>query len=231
MQYISLIPKDAVEHVHREAVLREKIKKNKARVSLWAGVLVVAVIVVAYPFVPLFMYHVGVFSGGGPETTRTAMGTAENEDEHSEGTILEPKDAAIPSSVNENMLVIPKIGVRMEILGGSNAEYAWNRGAWLEPNTSTPDQGSNTVISAHRFNYRPPHERTLYLLDKLEVGDVFSVYWEGKEYRYRVKSSKITSPFAIHVLEPSDKPMITIYTCNPIFSTRERLVVTAELIQ
>lgn len=234
MEYVSLIPKNNTEHIDRSIFFQNMVKEDRKRVhvrlSLWISVLVITLSVAAYPFVPLVMYHAGVFNTEGHENTAISAET-EIENESEELSHSEAQNVASVTHEGKNMLVIPKIGVRMEIMGGNNSEYAWSKGAWLEPGTSTPDNGSNTVLSAHRFNYIPPHERTLYLLHKLEPGDTFSVFWEGKEYRYRMNESRITSPYALEVLEPSEKSMITIYTCNPIFSTAERLVVTAELVE
>jgi sortase A len=106
-----------------------------------------------------------------------------------------------------------------------------SQGAWRLPETSTPDLGSNTVISGHRYKYLPPNNLTFYLLDKLAAGDIINVVWKNKEYDYRVRESKIVPPTQISILDPTEEPILTLFTCDPIFSEKNRLVVTADLIQ
>jgi LPXTG-site transpeptidase (sortase) family protein len=140
-------------------------------------------------------------------------------------------EQVVATSVPEgNYLVIPKIGVRIPIAEG-NDESALSEGAWRLPGTSTPDAGGNTALAAHRFKYLPPHEETFYLLDKLQAGDEFTVYWQGKEYQYKVASSYKVQPDAIEVLAQTETPTITLITCAPLFSAKERLIVSAELVQ
>jgi sortase A len=67
-------------------------------------------------------------------------------------------------------------------------------------------------------------------LDKLQAGDGFVVIWSGKEYDYQVVGSKIVLPTEVSVLAPTEKPTLTLITCDPIFSQQNRLIVTAELV-
>lgn len=130
-----------------------------------------------------------------------------------------------------NSLIIPKIGVDIPIVDSSDSAWALNRGAWRMPETSTPEKGSNTAIAGHRFKYLPPNNLTFYLLDKLVAGDVLVVIWSGKEYQYQVVETKIVLPTEVSVLAPTEKSIITLITCDPIFSQRNRLIVTAGLIE
>ncbi|MHA1482664.1 MAG: sortase [Candidatus Heimdallarchaeaceae archaeon] len=129
----------------------------------------------------------------------------------------------------EDELIISKIGVKIPVVEGED-ESALEEGAWRLPESSTPDQGSNTVLSAHRYKYRPPHEETFYLLDKLKEGDTFLVFWQGKEYNYRVVSSFIVMPDNLEVIEPTIIPTVTLITCYPLFSNEKRLIVKGEII-
>jgi len=134
------------------------------------------------------------------------------------------------SSIYEtNTLFIPKIGVKIEIVEGSD-ESTLDKGAWRMPQTSTPDKGGNTVLSAHRWKYLPPSEETFYLLDKLGQGDEFQVIWEKKQYNYKVVSVSIVLPTDLSVLDPTENPSVTLLTCHPLFSTQKRLIVRGELV-
>jgi sortase A len=130
----------------------------------------------------------------------------------------------------DNRLVIPKIGVNLPIVEGQESDSALWKGAWRIPNSSTPKLGGNTVLSAHRFRYRPPSNLTLYLLDKVKKNDVMIVYWQGKEYDYRVSETKIVPRENTDIAEPTLEDQLTVFTCHPLFSTKERLVVIGELL-
>ncbi len=138
-----------------------------------------------------------------------------------------PKNANISKL---NRIIIPKIGVNSPIIESNDAKYGLNRGAWRTPISSTPDKGGNMVISGHRYKYLPPNNLTFYLLDKLVVGDVMSVQWQGEDYYYRVKQTKIVEPTDVSILNPTTTTTLTVYTCDPIYSQQHRLVVIAELV-
>lgn len=129
-----------------------------------------------------------------------------------------------------NRVIITKIGVNVPIIESQNSEYGLSKGAWRVPESSTPIQGSNTVITGHRFKYLPPSNLTFYLFHKLEKGDIVSIVWDEEEYYYRIREIKIVAPHDFSILEPTDEPILTMFTCHPIYSEESRLVVISELI-
>jgi LPXTG-site transpeptidase (sortase) family protein len=133
--------------------------------------------------------------------------------------------------VSPNRVIIPKIGVNAPIVVTDNSAYGLSQGSWLVPDTSTPDQGGNTVLTGHRFKYLPPNNLTFYLFDKLEVGDLVSVVWKEKDYLYRVKETKIVEATDLSIQDPTDEPTLTMFTCHPIYSTDQRLVIVSELLE
>jgi LPXTG-site transpeptidase (sortase) family protein len=142
--------------------------------------------------------------------------------------------SALPEAkyaVSPNRLIITKIGVNAPIVEDKNEQAGLNRGAWRVPESSTPDKGGNTVITGHRFKYLPPNNLTFYLLNKLEAGDIISVIWQDKDYYYRIKETKIVPATELSVLNPTTDAIITLFTCDPIYSTKNRLVVVGELIK
>ena len=114
-----------------------------------------------------------------------------------------------------------------EFIWVGNNEKLVNNGIWHIPHSSTPDKGSNTVLVGHRFTYK--NTAVLYHLDKVKTGDPITVAWDGKLYNYVVSESKIVKPSDVYVEDPTEDSILTIYTCNPVWSTRERLVVVARL--
>lgn len=128
----------------------------------------------------------------------------------------------------ENTLVIPGIQVDHQVVEGADISALAVNGVWRRPQTSTPDKGGNTVMVAHRFSYSDP--ATFYHLDKMETGERFAVWWEEKEYVYEVFDISVVQPTAIEIEAPTDEPIMTLYTCTPVWTAAERLVVKARLI-
>ena len=127
----------------------------------------------------------------------------------------------------ENRLVIPEIGVDGELNEGDKA--ALEMGLWHRPGTSNPALGGNTVIVAHRFLYSSG-PITFYHLDKMQIGDEFSIYWEGKEYVYKVFDIFEVNPDQTEIEEDTVNNIVTLYTCTPLYTANKRLVVRAELV-
>ena len=135
------------------------------------------------------------------------------------GGTVEPEP--IPT---ENTLVIPKMDLRRPILEGQAVETV-DRGVWRRPQTARPPYAGNTVIVGHRFEYGG--QKYFYHLDKLVVGDLIRIYWEGEVYDYSVVTTKVVPSTDIGVEGTSNDRLLTLYTCTPIWSAKDRLVVQA----
>ncbi len=128
----------------------------------------------------------------------------------------------------ENTLVIPKILVNAAIIS-SEDKAALDKGLWHRPNSSTPKKGGNTVIAAHRFLYTSG-SNTFYHLDKLEIGDDILVYWEGKEFMYKIFEVREVLPTEVSIENNTANSIITLYTCTPLWTADRRLVVKGQLV-
>ncbi len=134
-------------------------------------------------------------------------------------------------NTSTNRIVIAKIGVNAPIIESTNGDSALSQGAWRIPESSTPDKIGNTVITGHRFKYLPASNLTFYLFHKLEKGDIVSIIWQKKNYYYKINEIKIVNPKDLSILEKTEKSILTLFTCNPIYSQKNRLVVIGELIE
>lgn len=128
----------------------------------------------------------------------------------------------------DNRLVIPQMGLDATVNEGKYADTL-KKGLWRRPNTSTPDQGGNTVIVGHRFTYSSP--AIFYHLDKIKENDEFALFWQGKEYKYKVKEIRIVQPTEIEVEDNTIEPTLTLYTCTPMWTSKQRLIVIAKPIE
>ena len=91
----------------------------------------------------------------------------------------------------------------------------------------------NTVVSGHRTTYGAPFVD----LDRLVPGDAVLVETRAAVLTYRVYDSEVVRPTDVAVALPVPRrpgatpttSLLTLTTCNPKYSARERLIVYAEL--
>lgn len=124
----------------------------------------------------------------------------------------------------ETTLVIPSINLQEIIYEGQN-EYTLNKGVWRIPQSSTPAKGSNTVLAGHRFTYRGA--AVFYHLDKIKPGDLIVIYSGGKKYSYKVSRTYVVPPTAVEIERPTPDARLTLYTCTPLWTSINRLVIEA----
>ena len=70
----------------------------------------------------------------------------------------------------------------------------------------------------------------IVILDKLVVGDTFSLNYEQKKYVYQVTTVKVVEPTDLSVLAQTVEPTMTIITCTPPGTSWKRLIVQAKQI-
>jgi sortase A len=176
-------------------------------------VVLLGLYIIITPFLPQFEYW---FRDTSPNVVAPYGGTLAK---------IEGSDETIPSP-EDNRLVIPAIGINEPILESSSISIIDRGGTWRRPNTSTPTQTDNTVIIGHRFFGN--NVSTFYNLDKLKIGDIIAVYWEGAENLYEVTESKVVDPTAVEIEESTTEKQLTLYTCTPVWTAKNRLVIIAK---
>lgn len=121
---------------------------------------------------------------------------------------------------------IPKIGLDMIVVEGTSSS-ALRAGAGHYPETALPCDPGNVGIAGHRTTYgRPFHH-----LDKMAVGDEITLETPIGSCTYRVSRDPfIVAPTEIGVVGPTEVPTLTLTTCHPKGSARQRLIVQATLV-
>ncbi len=122
------------------------------------------------------------------------------------------------------LIKIPKIGVDRVVVEGVEVEHL-KKGPGHYPETALPGQLGNMVISGHRTTYGAP----FYRLDEIRVGDEIAIVDAVGSYQYKVTETKIVRPTDLGVIAPSSDARLTLTTCHPRFSARQRLIVVAAL--
>ncbi|HVF75430.1 MAG TPA: class E sortase [Acidimicrobiales bacterium] len=143
------------------------------------------------------------------------------------GTTAPPVAAPPPVPDGEAVAVIriPKIGVEKAVVEGV-ALGDLKKGPGHYRDTPMPGQPGNAAIAGHRTTYGAP----FYRLDELEPGDRITVATRQGTFDYEVRETKIVRPSEVSVLDPTPDNRLTLTTCHPRFSARQRLIVVAALL-
>lgn len=123
-------------------------------------------------------------------------------------------------------IVIPKLGVDVVVFEGVTRSTL-TQGPGHMPDTPLPGQPGNAVISGHRTTYGRP----FFNFDQLVAGDRIELETAIGTHVYLVRENFIVQPTDIWVTDDLPGGWLTLTTCNPKFSARERLIVTAELVE
>jgi len=122
-------------------------------------------------------------------------------------------------------LEIPKIGLEKAVVEGVGVPDL-KKGPGHYPGTPLPGQPGNAAIAGHRTTYGAP----FWSLDELAPGDEIRATTRQGEFVYRVTGSQVVRPWENQVLRDEPGNVLTLTTCNPRFSARQRLIVKAVLV-
>lgn len=119
---------------------------------------------------------------------------------------------------------IPKIDVELSIYHGTSDEVLSKSVGHLE-GSSLPvgGIGTHSVLSAHRGL---PSSKLFTDLDKLEIGDIFTITILQQQLTYQVDEIKVIKPTEIKYLAiDKEKDYVTLMTCTPYGINTHRLLV------
>jgi LPXTG-site transpeptidase (sortase) family protein len=120
---------------------------------------------------------------------------------------------------------IPRLGVDTIVVQGTSPS-ALRAGAGHYPSTPLPGQSGNVGIAGHRTTYGRPFAR----VDQLKVKDRIVLTTPIGRYTYRVSRPPfLTNPYDWSIVAKTKEPLLTLTTCHPKGSARQRLIVRAEL--
>lgn len=127
-------------------------------------------------------------------------------------------------------ITIEKLGVELPLYHGTS-DSVLNIACGHMEGTSLPVGGDSThsVLSAHRGL---PHAKLFTDLDKMEVGDVFTITILDRTMTYQVDQIKVVNPNEIDEVRIIDgEDHCTLLTCTPYGINSHRLLVRGTRIE
>ena len=99
--------------------------------------------------------------------------------------------------------------------------------------TAMPGAIGNFAVAGHRVTYNKPFNR----IEEVMVGDALVVQTESTWYVYRATGAEVVAPSDVDVVAPvpglpgetPTEAVMTLTTCHPMYSARERFVLHAAL--
>jgi sortase A len=117
------------------------------------------------------------------------------------------------------------VALSATVLEGSD-DGTLSRAAGHIEDTAFPGERGNIGIAGHRDTvFRP--------LGRLRAGDALTLTTSDHVFHYRVSRTQIVDPEDVYVLDPTDRPVITLVTCYPfefIGHAPRRFIVRADLV-
>jgi sortase A len=221
-----------------EATPRSRLRKTKRRVSVIGviGELFITAGVVVLLFLGWQLWLNDIIVGGQQEAE---AGELSQSWERGEGTGSvkptdpgEPAVMAAPGNAEKfAVLIVPRWGADYErsIAEGTGAKDVLNKiGLGHYTGTQMPGEVGNFAVASHRMAYGGGFKD----LHQLQIGDHIYVETQDGWYSYVYRSTEYVLPSGIGVIDPVPQMpdatavdrIITLTTCNPFFSTAERLI-------
>ena len=122
-------------------------------------------------------------------------------------------------------LQVPRLNQDLVVLFGASAKVM-SFGPGFHPDSSTPNQMGNTVISGHRDTH-------FSFLSRAKKGDLIHVQLsDGSEKTYQINELRITTPDDGQWLAQTQEDVLTLITCYPFDAVGKaplRVVARAQL--
>jgi sortase A len=122
---------------------------------------------------------------------------------------------------------IPAADLKPTVVVEGTGASALRAGAGHYPNTPLPGEEGNVAIAGHRTTYGKPFAN----LDHLKPGDEIFLETPVGKYTYKVsKDPFVVTPTDFSVIAQTPGKTLTLTTCHPKGSARQRLVIKADLV-
>jgi LPXTG-site transpeptidase (sortase) family protein len=143
--------------------------------------------------------------------------------------ISEEKAAALREDYQSGQMTIaiPKLEINAAVVKGTSVELL-KKGPGLYESSPMPNlSNGNVCIAGHRTTYGAWFRN----VDQLEEGDEIILDYNSVKYTYQVQRVFIVDKKDWTVIESQDYPAITLTSCHPLRSSKQRIVVRGKLIE
>ncbi|MBE6806809.1 MAG: class C sortase [Ruminococcaceae bacterium] len=126
-------------------------------------------------------------------------------------------------------VTVPKIGEELPLYHGAEGDVLANAAGHFQ-GSSLPvgGEGTHSVISAHRGL---PTATLFTHLDRMEIGDAFTITILDREFTYEVDQIRIVQPDDTNLIQAvPGKDYCTLLTCTPYGINTERLLVRGHAV-
>ncbi len=162
-----------------------------------------------------------------PETVPATVPTSTEPAPSTPSTVPAARLTPPPQGDPLAKLTIPSIDLEKIVIEGVRTSDLED-GPGHFPETPLPGQYGNAAIAGHRTTHGQPFNR----IDELQVGDEVIVETVVGRFTYLVTGQIIVSPNDYQQVIPTTDPTVatlTLTSCHPKFSAKQRIVVTAVL--
>lgn len=157
----------------------------------------------------------------------------------SASTVLSAVHAIVETPERGNWIRIPALSLHLPLALAPTLEdkdilRTLQVGVVRYPNGVAPGERGVVVIAGHSTGepWKGPYRFAFLHAGKLRSGDVIAVDQNGMRYTYRVTGQRIIHPRLTPFLDSTaDRPRLSIISCWPLWTTQQRLVIDAELVE
>ena len=126
------------------------------------------------------------------------------------------------------VLKIPSIGLEKGLVAKDSYYNNVNRNIKILDESDMPDQeNGNVILAAHSGNGRTAFFKNL---DKLQIDDTVSIFYNGYEYKYRmINTYDVEKTGSVEIRRNAQKSTLTLITCR--HNTNKQIVIICELVE
>lgn len=135
-----------------------------------------------------------------------------------------PDPYAKEAALTLGTIEIPRVGLNMSLFEGITIP-TFDKGPGHWPGTALPGAMGNMVVGGHRTSKARPFRH----LEQLLPGDEVIFTTDSGRFVYHVVRTEIVTPDAMWIINQTEAYTGTLFACNPVGSTKERIVVFLEL--
>lgn len=128
-------------------------------------------------------------------------------------------------SEGEMKLIVPRLELESLVMNGETNE-SMAKGVGLYNYSQLPnEENGNVSIVGHRDIYG----KEFYYIDTITDGDLLYLEYKGMLYTYEYMETTVVKADDWDPIRVKDAPRLTLTSCDPIGTAKNRIVVTASL--